>query len=378
MRAIQIKFCLLLACPPVLAALSSVSAAETAPQKATANADDKTVWVDCKNLVVEGKGWTETQSFYDRLPAKAEGKVTPSVWGLSHHSAGMCVPFTSDAPSIQVRWTLLPNGSLSMPHMPATGVSGVDLYSQDNQSGRWSFVANGRPAAVTNTAKFTPPAGQPCLLYLPLYNGVTSVEIGIPQGSTLAGSDPAAIKHRKPIVIYGTSITQGGCASRPGMVHTAILGRRLDLPVINLGFSGSGRMEAALAECLAQLDPSVYVLDCLPNMSAAELTERVEPFVRTLRQAHPDTPILLVEDRTYANAFIIPGTRARNDTSRAAHMAAYERLLAAGVTGLHYLAGEDLLGNDGEGTVDGSHPTDLGFVRQADAMEKALRPLVGR
>ena len=111
--------------------------------------------------------------------------MTPSVWGLSHDSAGMCVPFTSDAPSIQVRWTLLTKDSLSMPHMPATGVSGVDLYSKD-KSGRWFFVANGRPAAVTNTATFTPPAGQPCLLYLPLYNGVTSVEIGVPKGSTIS------------------------------------------------------------------------------------------------------------------------------------------------------------------------------------------------
>ena len=172
MRAIRIKFCFFLACLPVVAALRAVPAAETAPQQAAAKKDDGTVWYDCKDLVVEGKGWTDTKSFYDRLPAKAEGKVPPSVWGLSHDSAGLCIPFTSDAPSIQVRWTCCSRGHLSMPHMPATGVSGVDLYSQDT-SGEWRFVANGRPAAATNTAKFSPPAGQPCLLYLPLYNGVT-------------------------------------------------------------------------------------------------------------------------------------------------------------------------------------------------------------
>jgi hypothetical protein len=99
----------------MLAALPLVSAAETDPPKAKPSPDDTTVWYDCKDLVVEGKGWTETQSFYDRLPAKAEGKVTPSVWGLSHHRAGMCVPFTSDAPSIEVRWSLLPNGNLHAP-----------------------------------------------------------------------------------------------------------------------------------------------------------------------------------------------------------------------------------------------------------------------
>ena len=360
---------ILLACLPVLASLCVASAAETAPPKVKAQADDKTVWYDCKNLAIEGKGWTDTQSFYDRLPAKAEGQVTPSVWGLSHHSAGMCVPFTSDAPSIQVRWSLLPNGSLSMPHMPATGVSGVDLYSKD-QSGRWYFVANGRPAGVTNTAGFSPPAGQPCLLYLPLYNGVTSVEIGIPKGSTISGADPAAIKQRKPIVIYGTSITQGGCASRPGLAFPAIVGRQLDAPVINLGFSGSGQMEPAMAELLAELDPSAYVLDCLWNMSAELVSARVEPFVKTLRAARPDTPILLAEDCSVRN--VCPTEKGR--ILRTIH----QKLTDEGVKNIHFLANLGMLGDDTEGTVDGCHPNDLGMMRQAEVFVKALSPLLAK
>jgi hypothetical protein len=369
MRAIESKFYLLLACLSVLAAMSVASAAEKDPQKTKATTDGKTVWYDCKNLVVEGKGWTDTKSFYDRLPAKAEGKVTPSVWGLSHHSAGMCVPFTTNAPSIQVRWTLLAGGNLSMPHMPATGVSGVDLYSKD-QSGRWYFVANGRPAAVTNTAKFSPPAGQPCLLYLPLYNGVTSVEIGIPQGSSLSGADPAVSKQRKPIVIYGTSITHGGCASRPGMAFPAIMGRKLDTPVINLGFSGSGKMEPAMAELLAELDPSVYVLDCLWNMSADLVSTRIEPFVKTLRAARPDTPIVLAEDCSVRN--VCPTEKGR--ILRTIH----QKLTAEGVKNLHFLSNEGMLGDDTEATVDGCHPNDLGMMRQADVFAKALAPLLGK
>lgn len=369
MRAIPIKISLLLACLPVLVLPRVVSAAETAPPKAKANADDKTVWYDCKNLVVEGKGWTDTKSFYDRLPAKAEGKVTPSVWGLSHHSAGMCVPFTSDATSIRVRWTLLPKGSLSMAHMPATGVSGVDLYSKD-RSGRWCFVANGRPASITNTAKFSAPAGQPCLLYLPLYNGVTSVELGIPKGNTISGADPAAVKQRKPIVIYGTSITHGGCASRPGMAFPAIVGRQLDTPVINLGFSGSGKMEPAMAELLAELDPSVYVLDCLWNMSAELVSTRVEPFVKTLRAAHPDTPILLAEDCNVRN--VCPTEKGR--ILRTIH----QKLTAEGVKNLHFLSNLGMLGDDTEGTVDGCHPNDLGMMRQAEVFAKALSPLLAK
>lgn len=348
------------------------------PASAEASADGKVLWYDILNLGLEGRGWTETKTPYDRLPAAAEGKVPAPVWGLSLNSAGMCVRFVTDATAIQAHWVLR-SKTLAMNHMPATGVSGLDLYTRTPDRG-WRWVAVGRPESTDNTVTLTSglPAGErEFMLYLPLYNGVVSVKLGLAKDARIGRAPARPAERSRPVLFYGTSITQGGCASRPGMVHTAILGRRLGVPVINLGFSGSGRMEAVMGEFMAQLDPSVYVLECVPNMGAAEITERVEPFVRTVRQAHPDTPILLVEDRTYANAYINPAQRSRNDTSRAAYKAAYERLLAAGVSGLYYLGGEDLIGADSEATVDGSHPTDLGFVRQADVMEKALRPLLG-
>ena len=193
--------------------------------------------------------------------------------------------------------------------MPATGVSGLDLYVK-TESGPWRWVAVGQPQdASTSTVTLVsglPEGKREFLLYLPLYNGVSAVEIGIPGDRKLEKGAPRPASHRPPIVFYGTSITQGGCASRPGMAHTAILGRRLDRPVINLGFSGNGLMEPEMATLLAELDPAVYVLDCLPNMTAELVTERVEPFVRTLRKARPSTPIVLAEDRTYSNAPVVP------------------------------------------------------------------------
>lgn len=343
----------------------------------TASAEDSVRWVDIRSLDVEGKGWTDTKAFFDRLPAKAEGVVRKPVWDLSRDSAGLCVRFTTDATSLRARWTLR-SKSLAMPHMPATGVSGLDLYVKD-EAGRWRWVAVGQPHAATNTATLVsglPEGRREFLLYLPLYNGVTSVEIGIPKDRQLEKGAVRPASHRGPIVVYGTSITQGGCASRPGAVHTALLGRRFDRPVINLGFSGNGLMEPEMASLLAELDPAVYVLDCLPNMTAALVKERVEPFVRTLRKAHPTTPIVLAEDRTYSNAPVVPEPRERNRTSRAELKAAYERLLAAGAKNLHYLPGEPQLGDDGEGTVDGSHPTDLGFFRMAEVFGKMLEPLL--
>lgn len=337
------------------------------------------LWYDIRHLGIEGKAWAETQAPFDRLPAKAEGKVRDAVWELSRHSAGMCVRFVTDAPALQARWTVT-SPRLAMPHMPATGVSGLDLYVRSPTDHRWRWVAVAQPPqAPTNSVQMIaglPAARREWLLYLPLYNGVSSVEVGIPRGHSLKKSPPYPHGHDKPIVFYGTSITQGGCASRPGMVHTSILQRRLERPVINLGFSGNGRMEQEVVDLLAEIDAAVYVIDCLPNMNRKDVSERTEPLVRTLRAAHPQTPILLVEDRNYADSWINEAKRSRNDDNHAALWGVYQRLVAAGVGGLHYLPGNRLLGSDGEDTVDSSHPTDLGFLRHADAFEPALRTLL--
>jgi lysophospholipase L1-like esterase len=323
---------------------------------------------------VEGKGWSETTRYYDRLPSKAEGVVPGVVWNLSRHSAGMAVLFETDADKIQAHYRLL-SDELAMPHMPATGVSGVDLYGKD-EKGRWGWVGVSKPAAQDVTATLADgllPGRRTYLLYLPLYNGVESLEIGVPEG---AAFQPVAPRPKKPIVYYGTSIAHGACASRPGMAFPAILGRWLDCPVINLGFSGNGRMGAEVVNLLAELDASVFVIDCLPNMDAVAVAERTEPLVRRLREAHPETPIVLVEDRTYGNTPFLPSRRQRHDTSRAALRAAYERLTKAGVENLIYVEGEAVLGDDGEATTDGSHPSDLGMMRMAEALAPVLKPLL--
>jgi lysophospholipase L1-like esterase len=152
------------------------------------------------------------------------------------------------------------------------------------------------------------------------------------------------------------------------MAYTAIVGRRLNAAIINLGFSGSGVMEPELAELLAELNPSVYVLDTLANMSVEQVSERVEPFVTTLRAAHESTPILLVEEASSKG--ISPTDRGR------AARAEYEKLTARGVKNLHFLSNQGLLGDDGEGTVDGVHPNDLGMMRHADVFTRALAPLM--
>ena len=331
-------------------------------------------WYDVKDIGVEGKGWTDTKRYFDRLPSKAQGMVREAVWNLSRHSAGMCMRFVSDSPNIYVRYSLYLE-RLAMSHMPATGVSGLDLYGNDDQGiDRWvAVVRPDKKEIETAIAKDLAPGSRRYTLYLPLYNGVDSLEVGVPKGESFEALAP---RKEKPILFYGTSIMHGACASRPGMAFPAILGRRLRRPTINLGFSGNGRMEAEVAALLAEQDPCAYVIDCLPNMNETTVSERTVPLVKKLREAHDQTPILLVEDRSFTNTPFFPQRKSHHQKSRAALKKAYAELTDAGIANLYYMDGDYLLGEDGEGATDGSHPSDLGMIRYADAYEPVLRSIL--
>jgi hypothetical protein len=356
----------------------TVTAQGAVPAKPAKVAAPSLEWHDVTSWGVEGRAWgdMERQRWFDRFPAAAEGKVTKSVWDLSRDSAGMMVRFETDATVIWAHYVLR-SERLAMAHMPATGVSGLDLYARDPQ-GRWRWVSCTRPekkevrqAIVSDLA----PGLREYAAYLPLYNGVDSLEIGVPKGAKFKGLAPRAAK---PLVFYGTSITHGGCASRPGMVHTAILGRRFDCPVVNIGFSGNGRMDAAVGELMCKIDAAAYVIDCNPNMNAAAVRQKCPALVKQLRAARPTTPIVLVEDRRFTNSWIRPERQKFHDENHAALRECYEALQKASVGRLYYIPGDGMLGDDTEGAVDGSHPNDLGFLRQADAFEPVLRRALGR
>ncbi len=348
---------------------AAVPSAAVEPSKAL-------VWHEVGESQIEGKGWNDTKSLFDRLPARAEGVVRDPVWELSHDSAGMYVQFQTDASTISVRWTLNSNG-LAMPHMPATGVSGVDLYIRDG--GKWHFLANGRPTMYpTNEVKIVEGLAaqqHEFRLYLPLYNGVSKVEIGVPSGTSFQFVEAAGVKG-KAIVVYGTSITQGGCASRPGMSYPAILGRRLGVPVINLGFSGNGKAEPEVARFLAELEPVAFVLDPLPNLFAKQVGERLPEFVAILREKRPEVPIVLVESPIYPDAAFIATRAERVKESNEILRKLQADRAAAGDRQISIIPARDLFGEDGEAAVDSVHPTDLGFLRMADAMEPYIRKAI--
>ncbi len=316
---------------------------------------DTRQWVDAHELTLEGRGWVETSTTYSRLPARAEELVTPLVWRLSHNTAGVSVRFVTDSPAVHANWS----GGGAMPHMPATGMSGLDLYRRGDD-GKWVFVANGRPLEGDTTRTMTenrPAEMTEYRVYLPLYHNVDYLRIGVDEGARI---EPAPVDTRKPVVHYGTSIVQGGCASRPGMAHTSILARWLDWPTVNLGFSGSAKMEPEIADFLGEIDAEMYVLDAFPNMTDELIDERFVPFIERLREHRPGVPLILV-----------------GHIKRRASDAHFEKALAIlkekGIGNYRVVDGATLLRGPEEGTVDGIHPTDLGFLQMAEAMEPALR-----
>lgn len=307
-------------------------------------------WIEGQGFPVAGK--------YDRLPARAEKTVPPKVWSLSRMSAGLSLRFRTSAPDIMVRYVV--SGKQEMPHMPATGASGVDLYSID-PNGEWKWSAGKYSFGDTITYRFSgmsKDVGE-YRLYLPLYNTVQWLEIGTKADSIHF----LPLRLEQPIVIYGTSIAQGACASRPGLAWANQLERIMDRPLINLGFAGNGKLDPPVTELLTDIDAKVYVLDCLPNISglpAAEITEKVLTAVKQIRKMKPATPILLVEHARISG--------------NAAQEAAYEQLLLHGEKQLYLLPAAQL-GLDLESTVDGTHPNDIGMQQYAKGYAQVLRQI---
>lgn len=333
-------------------------------------------WVEATQLAVEGRAWTEgLADVYDRLPAATKGVVRDEIWKLAKHSSGILVHFTSNTTHLYVQWSINV-ARYSMPHMPSTGVSGVDLYIKDD--GKWRWIKNGRPAQkIENQATLLTNLSaeeREYILYLPLYNAVRDVRIGVDNDAEING----VVRKEKPIVFYGTSITQGACASRPGMSYPAILGRALDMPIINLGFSGNGRMEPEFMKFFVEIeDAAVFVIDTLPNMSPSDVAERYEQGIALLRSRHPQTPIVMVENIVYTDSWLIDSRERRQRNSSATIREIFERLSAKD-SNLYYVTGQELLGDDGEGTVDGTHPNDLGMMRIANHLEPVLRKILNK
>lgn len=336
------------------------------------------VWHDMlTDLPLEGQGWADVERPGDRFPPRARERVPEDVWNLSRLSSGLSVSFTTDARMIRARWTLawMPKAQAKCSRFMQAG---LDCYGQA-PDGRWHWVgiamplADGAEQECELNATPLDPGMRTYKLYLPLGAAVTKVEVGVPEGSTF--SRPPRDK-RLPIVYYGTSIVQGTTLSRPGMAHASMLSRWLNWPIINLGFSGRARLEAGVAQMMAELDASLYIVDCVPNVMPPQILERLPVFIETLRAAHPTTPILVVGDRLFGDAAFQAVRREDFEAKNRAQNAVLDELEQRGGTGLHRISSPNFFGDDYEGTSDASHPNDLGSYRMAVAIRDAVAKLL--
>ncbi len=310
---------------------------------------------------ISGLSFFQKDKEFCRIPLEFLDKVSEGIKILAYHTSGVQIRFSSNASQIALSADLREMSEMS--HMPLSGNSGFDLYLGQGKDKR--FVKSLRPSfhqesinqlAIDDNCNDM----RHWTLYLPLYNGVASVRIGINKGARIEPPAPFAIS--KPILFYGSSITQGGCASRPGNSYTAQICRWLDADMINLGFSGCALGEEYIAEIVASIDSSVFVYDYDGNAPDAEYLEKThEPFFKYVRQKHPKLPVVMISmvsvDRNpqmFAKRRDIIETTWLNAKSNADK-------------NVWFIDGGTLFEKDDRDacTVDGSHPNDLGFYRMA-------------
>ena len=343
----------------------------------------QTVWynpMESEYGVVQNQAFSDEIKGYARLPKRAQGVVRNDVWNLAQHSAGLAIYFHTDSPAIEVRFTTT-SKNYAMPHMPATGVSGVDLYRIDT-NGNWAYCAAKYSFNDEVCYKYTEidrPAPShdgvyEYRLYLPLYNGVKSMQIGVNEGCKF---EFVARSEAKPIVAYGTSIAQGGCVSRPAMMWSTIVQRAVGVPMVNLGFSGNGRLESEVLDFIGEIDASLYILDCIPNLvnhGGDFVYKATVDAIKQLRAAHK-APILLVEHIGFTDDKVNQRHFDNVAETNAATRRAFEQLKKEGYEGLYYLSRKEIAVSY-ESTVDGTHLTDYGMVQQAEAVEKIVRKIL--
>ncbi len=335
-------------------------------------------WIDAfdaSQVALRGLAWLEENRAarsFRRLPDRAASRLTEAVQALSWMPASGFLSFFTDSRSISVRVTVA--HAEPMVHMPLSGSNGVELYLREGN--RWLPFGTGMPdqECVSYQRELTarlPRARREFRLYLPPYRGASEVAVGIEADATMEPSLPPA--GEKPIFIYGTSITQGGCANTAGSDYVSILGRDLGVDTINFGFSGNGKGEPEVAELIREIDAEMFVLDFSTNCPIELYQERLAVFIDRIRERRATVPIVLITNLQFNNVLIDTAYRQRLFQRRDIDFATYSRLRAAGDEHLYIIDGFGLISAGITGLyVDGVHPTSGGFVRIAERLREQL------
>ena len=320
---------------------------------------------DAQNIIGENE---KRKHSFQRLPDIYKNIIRKEVWDVSENNAGVSIQLNTNSKNLKLKWRI--KLDFRMNHMTDAGIKGLDIYKHVNN--QWQYLSTGLPNSSENEhlIKFNDVNKKTLCLYLPLYDSIVDLDIGIDDESNLK-----FIKNdNKPIVFYGTSITQGGCASRPGMAHTNIISRKTIHPCINLGFSGNGHLETEIGDILSKLNAKCYIIDCLPNVNITQIKSQIIPLVKSIRNKNNvnQSPITFIEQPLMHDAYIDEDVRKKNFLL-SNEIKKCEKL---GFRDIHLIGQKGCLGTDYEATVDGVHYNDIGFQRFADHILKNMRGII--
>ena len=328
------------------------------------------------------------RTLHSRIPTTIRDSVRSTLWDRARCTSGKAIRFATDSRAIAVRYNLWTN--MHMMHMADTGIKGTDLYIWDEELGSWQFVNCNRPVRIDSPERPRKDSIQ-CkvyvdkldgkiheyMIYLPLYDGVEWLEIGVDSTASIIQPQMDSPRRGKKLVFYGTSILQGGCACRPGMVATSMLQRHFNIECVNLGFSGEGKMDSCMARAMAAIpDVAAYILDPVPNCTKDMCDSLTYGFVNILRQARPDVPILMVEGPMYSYARYSSFYGKYLPQKNYEYHKNYLKLRAENPKNLYYVDCDNLWGPDNEGSVDGIHLTDIGFYFYAQKLMPYLEAIL--
>ncbi|PAV31225.1 hypothetical protein CIL05_00785 [Virgibacillus profundi] len=334
-------------------------------------------WCDPKEYPFDltGFAWFQKEKIYRRFPKQPVAKLPDRVNELADCTSGGQIRFKTNTRKLEIKVTL--SGEANMGHMSALGQCGFDVYV--GEPGKQQYLSSAIPPLNEKIYESTLWHFGSKLdellevtINFPLYQGVEEVLVGIDPDAVI--QQPKPYQTEKRAIFYGTSITQGGCASRPGMSYTNILSRRFPLEFINLGFSGSGKGEKEVALSAREIErPGCFVIDYEGNVNADQYNATLLPFIELYREWHPFVPIIVMSRIRYAkhlNDEQGKDYERRREISRST----VAELQRKGDKYISFLDGSQLLGeNWHECTVDGVHPNDLGFMKMADGIEDVLR-----
>ena len=318
------------------------------------------VWREATDAAFRLYGVYHDGKQYRRLPDDVAAMANDGIRSLATNTAGGRVRFVTDSKRVAII-AKMPRIT-RMPHMAFAGIFGFDMYVGNTHVKTFMprvEIEDGYESSHT----FSDSKERLITINMPLYNDVSGLLIGLDEGASVSRAPDYT--YEPPVVFYGSSITQGGCASRPGNSYEAMLSRELDFNHINLGFSGSARGELSVARHIASLDMSAFVLDYDFNAPTAEHLQKTHmPFLMTVREAQPELPIIMISR---------PRRVPNNDEIKRKEIirGSYLERVAAGDKNVYFIDGATLMVPDG--TVDGTHPTDLGFRAMADGILPVLR-----